>query len=645
MPPDARAASEANPPQTFKLNLLDALPFGAIVTDSALQVEHLNVWLQTRYANWANCIGCSLEDAFPGLKQRGLLAAYDMVLSTGQPFTLSSRLHRYLLPLPADPESGLEYMPQAAIIAPRLDKTGIHGTLTFVLDVTERILTEQELRVEINKLNTLYEIDLALATLDLEACRSTLVENAQRLFQADGAALLVSLPVRLETIAGRLLEAPADPDGRAGLLARVHQQNRAEKIKTSGGGYAAMAAPLLFQGERLGVLLLERGGGRSFSQADLDLLEALAARAVSYLHNAQLHAQLQRANHQLEALINAVHLMSTHLSIEPLVDSIVTLVAQVFGVETVAYLSLNGQQNVFDLVSARPALPPPKPGLQLARSVVENLLRSVGTVGIVHLGRTGDLDGSLRQVLYALRQGQPCTHLLYNAITSHNNLSGVLLIPYEPRGQTFQADDLRVLKELGVQFGLALENASLYSNQKLLASTDALTGLGNRRSFDEDLKRNVERSQRLRQSLGLIILDIDHFKRFNDAFGHPAGDELLRALGYVIESNLRIGDRAYRYGGEEFAVLLPGANSSAALLVAERLRSCVQHGLVAHLSHSETLKTAPEMAWYDITISLGLAISAQCDGDLQALLRSADEALYRAKNAGRNQVCLSPDSL
>jgi diguanylate cyclase (GGDEF)-like protein len=180
--------------------------------------------------------------------------------------------------------------------------------------------------------------------------------------------------------------------------------------------------------------------------------------------------------------------------------------------------------------------------------------------------------------------------------------------------------------------GIALENARLYAEQQRLAVTDGLTGLANRRWFDEALGREMERSKRFHHPLGLILLDIDNFKQYNDCYGHPTGDNLLKNLAEVLKRNLRDVDTAARYGGEEFAVILPEADLSSACSLAERLRD-----RIAHLHSSPPLQ---ELAIPDqpVTVSLGVAVTSDRNPDIETLVRDADAALYDAKRSGKNRV-------
>lgn len=174
---------------------------------------------------------------------------------------------------------------------------------------------------------------------------------------------------------------------------------------------------------------------------------------------------------------------------------------------------------------------------------------------------------------------------------------------------------------------LQTANARLQS----LARTDPLTGLPNRRHFDEAKSVEMRRARRNGQGLALLVCDIDAFKEYNDHYGHAMGDRCLAVVAHTLQARLaRAGDVAARIGGEEFGVILPGTDRQGAELLAQRLVQAVAECGIEHL-HSPAARV--------VTISIGLAVlSADAGDDFEALFQRADEALYRAKTAGRNRV-------
>ncbi len=164
-----------------------------------------------------------------------------------------------------------------------------------------------------------------------------------------------------------------------------------------------------------------------------------------------------------------------------------------------------------------------------------------------------------------------------------------------------------------------------------LSRTDALTGLWSRGYWDECLEREWQRSRRQRQSACLMMLDIDHFKRINDELGHPAGDEALRWLASILHDYTRKVDVCGRYGGEEFAVILPGTTVEGALQMAERLRREVARASI-DVGAEQPL---------GLTVSIGIATTSGQEGDALDWLRRADDALYQAKEQGRNRCSVA----
>ena len=186
-------------------------------------------------------------------------------------------------------------------------------------------------------------------------------------------------------------------------------------------------------------------------------------------------------------------------------------------------------------------------------------------------------------------------------------------------------DAVAVLETMAIHAASAIEGARLHQQTSDMAMSDALTGLSNRRRFDEDLRVECASSARHDRPVSVLMVDVDHFKSYNDTFGHQAGDRALQAVGRLLGGSLRAGDGAYRYGGEEFTLILREAPAEDAAATAERLRAAVEH----HFSGPDEPRT--------VTISVGVA-TAGASASPEALVAEADAALYEAKRGGRNRV-------
>ncbi|MCF6437711.1 sensor domain-containing diguanylate cyclase [Pseudoalteromonas sp. MMG022] len=166
---------------------------------------------------------------------------------------------------------------------------------------------------------------------------------------------------------------------------------------------------------------------------------------------------------------------------------------------------------------------------------------------------------------------------------------------------------------------------------ELVANMDGLTGLLNRRKFDEQIDQEIKLAQQGHYPISIIILDIDHFKQFNDTYGHLGGDEALKTVAQTLAKNLGSNDKACRYGGEEFVVILPHCASSTALRIAEKLRQCVASQVIIIEERKVTTLTA----------SSGVATFPEHGQTTQMLIKRADQALYKAKASGRNRVMMA----
>ncbi len=198
------------------------------------------------------------------------------------------------------------------------------------------------------------------------------------------------------------------------------------------------------------------------------------------------------------------------------------------------------------------------------------------------------------------------------------------------RRHAFDPEDFEVLKRCADMTAVAVETQRLLLATKRLAELDGVTGVFNHRHFRTLLEQEVERARGLERPVSLVMIDIDHFKRFNDAHGHQAGDEVLRHVAQLTARALRRSDAVARYGGEEFVVLLPEAAIEDALPVAEKIRAEVERN---PLSVGGTLRPL------HVTVSLGVAAFPADAINGPELVAVADRALYQAKSRGRNRVC------
>lgn len=244
--------------------------------------------------------------------------------------------------------------------------------------------------------------------------------------------------------------------------------------------------------------------------------------------------------------------------------------------------------------------------------------------GVVTLGTPAYTVWEQRPHVVRFRNYQPVTGqelymyqntTLMPVLSSNNRIEHVCLLIYDVTSVAINRRQLQAA------------NAQLES----LSRTDRLTGLNNRGHWEEELKREFARHKRYGSMAALLMFDIDHFKTINDTYGHQAGDRVIQNLAELVSRSIRDSDLAGRYGGEEFAVLLPDVTSAGARLLAERLRRKVEASEVVH--EGQVIR---------YTISVGVADLTETCTTYERFIQRADEALYRSKHEGRNRVTLHP---
>jgi len=256
----------------------------------------------------------------------------------------------------------------------------------------------------------------------------------------------------------------------------------------------------------------------------------------------------------------------------------------------------------------------------LSDNINNNMLRQVMENGEHFLENNAD------QNKYPFTQGREVSSLMCVPLNTKSRKYGLVLVEHK-LSFAFDEDNVRLLDIISQQVGIAMENADLYHKMQELATKDGLTGIYNRQYFQQRLESEFLSAQKGNYPLSTAIFDIDHFKKFNDTFGHMFGDKVLKAIADAVSVSLRKNDIFARYGGEEFILLFPGTNLNDAYEKVEVLRKMVGQHIV-----KDSLVTA------SVTVSFGVSSFNECALSENELLRSVDDALYDAKASGRNCV-------
>jgi diguanylate cyclase (GGDEF)-like protein len=398
------------------------------------------------------------------------------------------------------------------------------------------------------------------------------------------------------------------------------------------GEKACLNVPLVVEGEPLGILvLIETARERVFSSAEVELARALGEQAATAIRHARLYRRGDRQNRRLAALLETSRVLASSLDAGAVLAEVRREVSGLFDVHGDAVTLLLRRGEAFVRFEPGPvaAVTGDEPAVELddvRRRAVAGLAPAIASD-----------DGGSRLVV---------------PFVSGDCAEGLLEVRAAAGHETGD-DEIELLQILASQAAAALANAALYRTLERQAITDGLTGLYNHRYFYERLNQEIARAQRYGLPLSLLMIDIDDFKHFNDRFGHPAGDLVLKEVGHILGSNLRAGiDIAARYGGEEFTIVLPNTARDGAQVVGTRLAHQLSslpgapplndEGAVSVSERIRVSVAASSLPGVDhatrITVSIGVACFPGAAGGPGELVRNADKALYLAKRLGKNRV-------
>jgi diguanylate cyclase (GGDEF)-like protein len=306
---------------------------------------------------------------------------------------------------------------------------------------------------------------------------------------------------------------------------------------------------------------------------------------------ASVNVQLQQRLSELQAVSQITELVHSSLDFERIGPSLLSILSKAIGIDTCCLFVIDKEKSE-TLFSA-----------------------SVGITGAKGAGTSIDV--------YDLDSHFSCV-----SVFDHSR-SMVLFCAGASDLELLTSEDRLVLGAVASELVVAVENSRLYKLTKKLAVTDELTNLANYRNLQTRLEEEIERSQRYDKRMSLLMIDTDDFKSFNDAYGHMAGDTALADLAGVLRESVREVDLVARYGGEEFSIILPETDTPGAFVVAEKVREAVA---------GHVFVDANGEACCSLSVSIGIATYPTHAWDRESLLREADDALYDAKNGGKNRV-------
>lgn len=383
---------------------------------------------------------------------------------------------------------------------------------------------------------------------------------------------------------------------------------------------------LLSYGRRLESIVSERTAELAHEKANLEISVAERTAQLNAANDELRNqaAELSKRNQEITLFSKMNDFLQTSTTEAEAYSIISETVTQLFPEDSGAVFVLSASRDTLEAAAVWGPLPPanlifPPNGCWAHR------------LGQVHLGLGHERwcqhvtdDGHMYVCLPLLAQGETLgiLHLLDGAVKN------------DKADEVRIEEKCRLAKILADNIGLGIANLKLRESMRNMSIRDPLTGLFNRRYMEEALAMEQHRTKRNNAQLAVIMIDIDHFKQFNDKFGHDGGDAVLRALGEFFKKHVRGSDIACRYGGEEFILILSPSTAEGARQRAENIRE--DAGLLSVSHGNRDLGT--------ITLSLGVAMFPDHASDLAAIVKAADLALYQAKRGGRNRVVMFAES-
>jgi diguanylate cyclase (GGDEF)-like protein len=380
-----------------------------------------------------------------------------------------------------------------------------------------------------------------------------------------------------------------------------------------------LVAPMLYEDRAVGVIVLSKLGLDRFRPADLRYLGIYASIAAQAMVNADITERLRAQERTLDRELESQR------ELLRVTESILGNLDPVAVVDEIAD-SLGGLIPVDDL-----GIYVHEPGTHLLSPL---LARGSGADDIMSR-RLPDSSGVAAEVLATgdarnvRRDGPEPDALIVAPLRGHDRVLGILHLRRIGAEARFDIREFDLVRLFAAHVSIALQNALAHRAVEIRAQMDALTGLKNQGKFSEDLIGAMHR----REDFALLMLDLDDFKAFNDRRGHEAGNELLRGIASALRSACRDSDEVYRYGGDEFAVILPRTGLDGAIEVAERVRAAIRE------------VRAPGRRMADMRCSVGVAVYPGDASTRAELLLAADRALYAAKRAGRDRISTAEDGL
>ncbi len=398
------------------------------------------------------------------------------------------------------------------------------------------------------------------------------------------------------------------------------------------GIQSACLVPMTLENRVVGVISVgeaRRWEQQSFDQEKVNLVQSIAGQATASINNIQLHGQVQNQLKRLAVLNEVARAIGSTIEMDQLLELIYQQLSRVIATDTYYVVLHEANSDVIDIrviIDEGVRFPPVQ--VPYGEGLAGYVLEQRKPLLIRHLSMEMD---SLPIKPKIIGQDKISESWLGLPIVVSDHFTGVLVVAsYKPNA--FDEKDVELLKTIAGQAAIALDNARHHAQVEEQARRDSLTGVYNHGFLLKRLEEEVERARKERQPVSLIMLDIDHFKAYNDSFGHVVGDEVLRLIVQAIQTHVKQTDVVGRWGGEEFGVILPSAATEQARAVAERIRETLMNLPLVGRDSQPIPKP---------TVSQGIATLPDHAAEASELIDLADRTLYEAKGQGRDQIIVA----
>ncbi|MDK2980183.1 MAG: hypothetical protein PWQ55_530 [Chloroflexota bacterium] len=390
-----------------------------------------------------------------------------------------------------------------------------------------------------------------------------------------------------------------------------------------------MGAPIIGKGELLGFINLDAGTPNFFKEAYIPRLEVFANQAAIAIQNAQLFSEVAESAEEMKILYQISSEITERLDLEGVIKTLFEKLKQgtIIDLFYVAILNETEDQAVFHMYQGDGEQVEFGPLSMIDQPSITRYVLEKGKVVYIPDAHNGSEFPHTDMVK---AEGHDERSILGIPLILGKEKMGALFLQAE-KPNAYSSDQIRLVETITHQASVAISNAQMFEKIQGMAILDTLTGIYNRRYFYEYAENEISRSQRYGNPMSLIMLDIDHFKRVNDQFGHLIGDQTLRMIVETCQGILRKSDVMCRFGGEEFLVLLPETGQQDAVTAAERICQTIA---------GQSMPTNSELGPVVVTVSIGVTQLETKEQTLQDLIDQADRALYQAKETGRNRVCV-----